>query len=295
MQSDRLILLVVFAILSATAAKNLYKPRIVNGQNAKEGQFPHMVSLRSNVLGGQHGCGASILSDRFLLTAAHCCQGPHAIPQNMFAVVGALRLSSGGVKVNLDRISAHKGFDKSNMSSSIHDVCVIRTATNINFTDLIQPIALPKENLPEDRGTQVVLSGWGRHKFPWFDIPDILQFSEFETITSDECATRFVNVPVFRDAIRKESLCAIDKKNGEGSGNPNATGACHGDSGKIYNYEINYERNNFMIKCGFCFSKLGGGLIDVTDPNHKTIVGIASWVYPVIFSFHFRIYCNLYN
>lgn len=61
MKSARFILLVAFAIVSATEARNVYKPRIVNGKNAKEGQFPHMVSLRSNVLGGKHGCGASIL------------------------------------------------------------------------------------------------------------------------------------------------------------------------------------------------------------------------------------------
>lgn len=29
-------------------------------------------------------------------------------------------------------------------------------------------------------------------------------------------------------------------------------------------------------------SSLGSGLVDVTDSNHKTVIGIASWVYPVI-------------
>lgn len=165
----------------------------------------------------------------------------------MFAVVGALRLSSGGVKVDLDRISAHKAFDTNNMSSSIHDVCIIRTATEITFTDLIQPIALPKKNLPEDQGVQVILSGWGRNRFPWPDIPDVLQFSEFETISSEECATRFVNVPKFRDAIRKENLCAMDKKHGGGSGNPNAHGACHGDSGMVMWFFIRNFLENRMI------------------------------------------------
>lgn len=79
----------------------------------------------------------------------------------MFAVVGALRQSSGGVTVELDTITAHKGF---NYTSVRYDVAVIRTATEIIFTDLIQPIALPTVDLPDDRPRQVILSGWGRHR-----------------------------------------------------------------------------------------------------------------------------------
>lgn len=81
----------------------------------------------------------------------------------MVAVVGALRLSSGGVKVELDTITAHKKFDmRIGEASGIYDVAVIRTAAEIIFTDLIQPIALPKADLPDDR--PVVLSGWGIRK-----------------------------------------------------------------------------------------------------------------------------------
>lgn len=43
--------------------------RIVGGQLAEEGQFPHQVALfRDN----RFSCGGSILDKRHVLTAAHC-------------------------------------------------------------------------------------------------------------------------------------------------------------------------------------------------------------------------------
>lgn len=43
--------------------------RIVNGLDASQGQFPYQISLRKNSM---HHCGGSIITNRFILTAAHC-------------------------------------------------------------------------------------------------------------------------------------------------------------------------------------------------------------------------------
>lgn len=58
---------------------------------------------------------------------------------------------------------------------------------------------------------------------------------------------RFDDFPDLQEMLHEANICTVDKKNG---------GPCHGDS--------------------------GSGLIDTSDPNHKVVVGIASWVYPVI-------------
>lgn len=94
-----------------------------------------------------------------MLTAAHCCQNDNGNPENVYALVGAFRQTDGGVEVELDTITPHTGFS---LQQLVDDIALIRTAEEITFTDLIQPIALPTSQLEATQ--RVVLSGWGKHK-----------------------------------------------------------------------------------------------------------------------------------
>lgn len=131
--------------------------RIVGGKNAEEGQFPYQVSLRNRFLRG-HFCGASILTSRFMLTAGHCTQGLNSKPLFIYAVVGTISLKSG-VSINFNKITPHEGFSLERIEN---DISLLRTATEITFTNFIQPIALPSRNLPEEGNIAVILSGWGQ-------------------------------------------------------------------------------------------------------------------------------------
>lgn len=101
-----------------------------------------------------------------------------------------------------------------------NDIGLIRTAKEIMFTDLIQPIALPSS--PMQAGERVTLTGWGSFKLPELEDPDVLQFTEFQTISNEECVKRFAVAPQMQENIHNTTLCTVDVKDG---------GSCLGDSG----------------------------------------------------------------
>nr|ADR80135.1 chymotrypsin-like serine protease [Sitodiplosis mosellana] len=217
-------------------------PRIVGGKDASEGQFPYQVSLRSMVT-KKHFCGASILSSRFLLSAAHCSQEINGKPKYVFAVVGALNRVSGGDSYELDTITPHEKWDKKTV---LNDISLLRTAKEIVFSDTIQPIALPTQDTPGE--IEVLLSGWGYISYSptggQSTLPTLLQFTKPNTLSVDGCKQ------VFKEKkhpanINESILCTINEMD---------VGACHGDS--------------------------GGPLVDASNPENKILVGVVSWGIP---------------
>lgn len=173
------------------------------------------VSLRGVVL-RSHFCGATILTNRFLLTAAHCTTGLHWYPTLVVAVVGAVRRHFDGVTYRLDKIMRHEDFSMATISN---DISLLRTAEMITFTDNIQPIALP--TVDDAGNTAVVLSGWGKTSVYNFLLPSNLQYAQVVTLSPEECASRFAGSSA-KAFLKAYNLCAVDKK---------GVGACNGDSG----------------------------------------------------------------
>ncbi|XP_053594605.1 chymotrypsin-2 [Microplitis demolitor] len=58
-------------ILITCHVTNLVKSqtRVVGGQNSSDGEFPYIVSIRFRNI---HVCGGTIVSNRYILSAAHC-------------------------------------------------------------------------------------------------------------------------------------------------------------------------------------------------------------------------------
>lgn len=147
-----LLTIIVFSDESKNISKTIWrKDRIIGGENAKPGQFPHQVSLRKT--GDRHFCGGSIISNRWILTAAHCVNRLDI--KEIRAVVGAFLIKDDGIHHEIVQILINP------KSLEHNDVGLLQTKNEILFNQLVASIALPQQNVPIDGNLTVTVSGWG--------------------------------------------------------------------------------------------------------------------------------------
>ncbi len=132
--------------------------KIINGRDATLKEFPWQVTLRKYF----HFCGGVIISDKFILTAAHCVIDKTS---DEISVTGG---GSGAIKDQMmlskvRKITIHPDYIE---SLSRADIALIELDKNISFSSTIAPIALPVKNIEDeieyaDYGN-IATSGWGK-------------------------------------------------------------------------------------------------------------------------------------
>uniref|UniRef100_A0A336LHA7 CSON013640 protein n=1 Tax=Culicoides sonorensis TaxID=179676 RepID=A0A336LHA7_CULSO len=139
--------------------------RIVGGVNAKPNEFPYQISLQKYE---QHFCGGSIISETWVVTAAHC-----KIDGDIVVVAGDHDLSKETgreQKRNVVLFIVHEGFQG---GVSQDDIALVKMHEPLNFDQYVKPINLPSPHTyPKGRA---VASGWGSISRQPGTYPDILQ------------------------------------------------------------------------------------------------------------------------
>lgn len=149
----------LLAILLGVDANSIegFSGRILDGKTAKEGQFPHQVSIRGYLEPDEpwHFCGGALVSDLFVLTTANCVRG--YIPSNVTVLVGTITITDDDTEYNVSSIINHPQFDPNTMAN---DISVIKTTQPIGFTFFVQPIRLPISDIGD--AVPATISGWGK-------------------------------------------------------------------------------------------------------------------------------------
>lgn len=82
--------------------------QLVNGISTSIDKYPYACSMRMD---NQHMCGASIISNSYLLTAAHCL-APLSNTRSVTVVCGTSYLNSGGNIYPVEKIIVHPQYDR---------------------------------------------------------------------------------------------------------------------------------------------------------------------------------------
>ena len=135
------------------------QPKIIGGQDAHQGKYPFVAAIFTLVGRGSF-CGASIVNERFLLTAAHCVARFAQQPQNYIAVVGRTDLNVSNppeeVMTRAERIW---------LNGWSNDVALVRLQQPIRFSRFARPACFGGYSAFGTNGAGVLGAASGHSKF----------------------------------------------------------------------------------------------------------------------------------
>ncbi|XP_051522545.1 serine protease 33 [Myxocyprinus asiaticus] len=195
--------------------------RIVGGSSASEGAWPWQVDIQTENQG--HICGGTVITENWVLSAAHCFPNPNDI-SSYIIYVGRQQLQGWNpdeTSHRVRRVVVPLGYTDPQLGQ---DIALVELASPVIWTERIQPVCLPTAGSQFSSDMRCMITGWG-------DIRDgvalqgvgPLQEVQVPIIDSKACQDMFLINPTENVDIRFDMMCAGFQQGGKDS--------CQGDSG----------------------------------------------------------------
>jgi len=212
----KLLFLALFVVSAYGCGVPTFPPavsRVVGGDDVVKNSWPWQVSLQyksgSNFY---HTCGGTLISDQWVLTAAHCIgsrtyrvfMGKHNLKQN----------EDGSVAMSPAKIVVHEKWDSYRIRN---DIALIKLAQPVTLSDTIKPACLPDAGLVLAHNTPCYVTGWGR-LWTGGPIADILQQALLPVVGHSTCSRS----DWWGNLVTTSMVCA---------GGAGDLASCNGDSG----------------------------------------------------------------
>lgn len=140
-----------------SGATPLLDGRIVGGFPVNITQVPWQVAL---LYTNKQICSGSIISNRWVLTAAHCLDGKD--PMYFQVLIGTHIKDQGGELHTVQVYWIHQQYNSKRFD---YDFGLLELNEELTFNERIQPIQLPKmTDVDPAVGALVLVSGWGNTK-----------------------------------------------------------------------------------------------------------------------------------
>ncbi|XP_063871145.1 brachyurin-like [Scylla paramamosain] len=196
---------------TGTLAGSIRSSRIVGGVEAVPHSWPHQVGLFIDDL---FFCGGSLISNEWVLTAAHCMDGADFVE----VVMGAHNIKRNEpwqLTANSTDFFTHEDW---NATMLTNDIALIRLPFFVTFNSYINSIRLPSSAI--GTGQVVVATGWGIYSNDESAISPVLREVQLTIISNAACRE------AYHYYIHPYVVCS--------DGSP-GKGTCNGDSGSPIN------------------------------------------------------------
>ncbi|KAF6207539.1 hypothetical protein GE061_015986 [Apolygus lucorum] len=190
--------------------------RIVGGTVAKQNEFIWMTGLVHKSTGSRF-CGAAIISDDIILTAAHCLDNMQ--PRDIEVVVGDHDMkgrvrTKAEQKIAVRTLAQHERWDTKKL---VNDIALVKLADKIKFSQDVGPVCLPsgRSSLV---GSSITAMGWGLTQTLFERDRGLLRKVDLKVVDIPTCSASYGNTINTRQVTQ---LCTYGKNKD----------TCQGDSG----------------------------------------------------------------
>lgn len=210
------ILLLSFNFAATQSQSNLalkITKKIVGGERAPI-HYPYQLSLqvytKNTALFAKeysHICGASIINEYFVVTAAHCIVNQDISKLSLLAGTSNLNEESKGSRHPVLACLHHPDYKELNTS----DIAMCKVKIPFAYGPNVAKIDF--DGTFVDGGVNCTLTGWGSVRmmrwlpipfYSYFAYPNELQQANFETLTNEKCIEK-------GHSVDKTQLCTLSK------------------------------------------------------------------------------------
>lgn len=207
--------------------------RIIGGRNADPHPFHSMLLLRYGGSWRWAGCGATLVSNCHVVTAAHCAADPTNPLGAVFVNAHRPYQENLGVPFHfspVEHVTRHAGYNSTN---NAHDIAVVKMAQCLDTTQFPPAIpANPDLVLPSNLMADILGFGKLSEQGNLFENTQALQIAHIPIIPPDICKE------YYGEKIKNDMFCGGYAMGG--------IDACQGDSGSSMTY-VSQENNSTVL------------------------------------------------